>query len=176
MPLDLDWNLFLDPLVLPSLKSFIITASPQLGHSLTFSPAMISLLIRSKCSLNSFEIGYGMDMEVHPDIIQLLQRMPNLMRFTSRYISSPSFMDIVQNGLLQSLEAVTWTVKPEGFCALLDLLEDHISRPISSSPQCHGAVLSVLNTPGLSNDGPDSSAINKDESLLEALGMAFEGE
>lgn len=132
MPLAFDWNSFLDPLVLPSLESLVTMAEPRVGHSPTFSPAMASLLTRSKYPLNSFEIGYGDSKEVHPDIVQLLQRMPNLTRFSSSYIASPSFMDIVHDALRLSLKAVSWTVNPEGLCTFLDLLEDQITQPISS--------------------------------------------
>ncbi|KAF9460216.1 hypothetical protein BDZ94DRAFT_1311681 [Collybia nuda] len=130
----IDWNIFLAPLSLPSLTTFTISTysrSPA-GIGPTFTPAMVSLIDQSGCSLQTFSISYNLEHSPdanlpHPDITDLLQKMPSLEAFISGYVAAPELIRTVHISLVQ-LESISWKVEPGGLSALLDLLDNNISQ------------------------------------------------
>ncbi|KAF9460215.1 hypothetical protein BDZ94DRAFT_1266539 [Collybia nuda] len=135
----LDWNVFLAPLFLPLLTAFSISdwSYSLAGLGPTFPPAIASLITRSKCSLRSFSMSYDVGRppgigQPHPDIIILLQVIPDLEVFVSGFVAGPDVVHTVHRALTK-LKRSSWRVEPEGLCVLLDLLDDHISRK-SSKP------------------------------------------
>lgn len=135
---DLDWDSFLNPLCLPCLSTFSNSdcSRSRTGLSHSFPHAIASLIDRSNCSLNSFSISYYFETLAdpyppHPDISNLVQKMPGLTAFMSGYIAAPAFIRVIHESLTK-LEVVDWKVEPDGLRTFLDLFDNYVAQ--KSSP------------------------------------------
>lgn len=125
------WNDIFGSLLLPSLEALSCFGLP----SPNFFQAVTTLLIRSKCSLLYLFIDHNAKGEhepLHLEFTQLFQETPNLRSFTTGYIAPPALVRAMHGGLLPRLIDADWTIKPEGLCTLLDLLDAHSAQPSSN--------------------------------------------
>ncbi|KAF9457038.1 hypothetical protein BDZ94DRAFT_1314565 [Collybia nuda] len=128
----LDWDLFLVPLVLPSLVSFTNADYSDAPTSLSpvFSRAMRSLIIRSNCSLESLCLSPHAVANIdfsYPEVTALLQKIPTLEILVLRgNIMEPDLIRLVHE-LLPQLRVIDWRVRPDGLHTFLDLLEHYLA-------------------------------------------------
>ncbi|KAF9466741.1 hypothetical protein BDZ94DRAFT_1250649 [Collybia nuda] len=121
----LDWNLFLQPLKLPSLKNLrVYTYSSYLPHQ-----ALVSLIGRSSCALTELSLidrsrrGYKFG---HRDTCDLLQFIPSLEVLETSFIIPDTTFNAISLGLLPQLHSLKCGIHPKGFHAFLDLMEHYM--------------------------------------------------
>lgn len=134
----IDWDIFFDPLTLPSLKDLTINSGPnQYSSAPLLSPHGISsMILRSDCRLESLSVGGFSGSTVlrplHPveglDIKSVLRVSPTLAILQGLFILPSSILESLSCGELNlpNLYSVLVGVHPGGFWALLDFFDSHI--------------------------------------------------
>ncbi|KAF9455441.1 hypothetical protein BDZ94DRAFT_1242250 [Collybia nuda] len=134
----IDWETFFEPISLPRLKDLTINSGSRQNISFpVLSPwGITNMITRSNCSLNYLSIGGFSGSTVlqalHPvenlDIESILMASPSLVLLSGLFIVSPSIFELLRNSHLQlpDLRSIVIGVQPDGFRALLDLIDSHI--------------------------------------------------
>ncbi|KAF9458283.1 hypothetical protein BDZ94DRAFT_1271100 [Collybia nuda] len=122
----IDWVNFLQPLVTPALREITIRA-------LTMScQAFTSLITRSKCSLVALHL-HPHDIKFQDPHVQSM--LPHLGSLTTICLGFPieaSVIKMIKDGLLPSLDYGEWVVHPDGWEAVLDLIDSRIQQRFST--------------------------------------------
>ncbi|KAF9460269.1 hypothetical protein BDZ94DRAFT_1266426 [Collybia nuda] len=125
--LALNWEAFLRPLILPSLRS-ILVPDAQTWNQAEFT----SLVVRSACPLKSIHLAYYRGT-TH-DLYSFLERVPSLCKLILPWLHIPDsvFKAIHQRKILPILGHLECIVDPSGLNAVLDLIESYISENSSA--------------------------------------------
>lgn len=122
-----DWAGFTEPLITPSLTELVI-------RSLTVScQAFESLITRSKCPLGTLSLQPH-DIKFHDPHVESL--LPHLESLTTICLGFPVAAPVIRKingGLLPLLTYGEWVVQPDGWEAVLDLIDLRIQQ--RSSPE-----------------------------------------
>lgn len=118
---DFDWDLLLQPLIVPALEELYSMDAD------TFSPlGLTSLIERSGCTITTIEIesnDTGVVVLVDRNIVPMLRALPFMDTFRSSiHMPSTVFVEM-KGGLLPCLIDSSWTLFPKAFRALLDFLD-----------------------------------------------------
>jgi hypothetical protein len=140
---DLNWDAFLRPLVLPLLKNLDISLADHLTDD-----SLISLLKRSRCHLKTLIWAIKEVRECVPDEIYALFHPLNSVReliIPSHCLPPAIFEALSQNQTLPELKRIVCRVNPPGFQAFADLVEHCIQQ---SSRRIESAVVGCWGKPG----------------------------
>lgn len=121
----IDWAGFTEPLITPSLTDLVI-------RSLTVScQAFKSLITRSKCPLGTLNLSPH-DIKFHdPHVESLLPHLESLTTICLGFPVAASVIRKIKGGLLPLLTYGEWVVQPDGWEAVLDLIDSRIEQRAS---------------------------------------------
>lgn len=140
----LDWNMFFEPFVCPSVKVLEIQNNVGTAQSVPLLPVS-SFIERSSCSLSTFRLSPEAVSRIpfvlsSSELERLLWELPLLTKFSTSHAVPPVMFQLMQQGLLQYSEVFHGDVFPEGLNKFLDLMEFYSSshhRPQIISISCH---------------------------------------